>query len=368
MTTITREQLRERAREKVKSLEFAVTQTAFAENRAELEEELELARIALASLEAEPYGYVHKAAYEEVGSCGLSNDHEAYRDSSTHIAVYTAPPAPVVPDEIRNKLKAEGLADLLRDARDYAPLTSEQWETLTNNWHQTFVGLSGENDSCRAAMLQGSQPVSNRDELPLDYLQGHKDGLEWAAQLAEANHPQTGDWLYDDPTELAKAIRKGPDMPELKSVPADADDNFYSWFGRFWSENYQQNNYTTSAKQMLGTMAEFAFRAGRESATQAGNSPVIPDEKGSSLQLRNLIRQRHAEWSQATFGDVGPVGPLKHLSKEALEAAAEPEDLSEWADMQFLLWDAQRRPGSVMVDYRILRNFIRIYHLAGATQ
>lgn len=68
-------------------------------------------------------------------------------------------------------------------------------------------------------------------------------------------------------------------------------------------------------------------------------------EKGASLQLRNLIRQRHAEWSQATFGDVGPVGPLKHLSKEALEAAAEPDDLSEWADMQFLLWDAQRRAG-----------------------
>ncbi|MDU1357596.1 MAG: DUF550 domain-containing protein, partial [Citrobacter freundii] len=43
--------------------------------------------------------------------------------------------------------------------------------------------------------------------------------------------------------------------------------------------------------------------------------------------------------------DVGPVGPLKHLSKEALEAAAEPDDLSEWADMQFLLWDAQRRAG-----------------------
>ncbi|HIA1491627.1 TPA: dATP/dGTP pyrophosphohydrolase domain-containing protein, partial [Salmonella enterica] len=60
---------------------------------------------------------------------------------------------------------------------------------------------------------------------------------------------------------------------------------------------------------------------------------------------REQIRREHAEWSDATFGDVGPVGPLKHLSKEALEAAAEPEDLSEWADMQFLLWDAQRRAG-----------------------
>ncbi len=60
---------------------------------------------------------------------------------------------------------------------------------------------------------------------------------------------------------------------------------------------------------------------------------------------RNQVRREHAEWSQATFGNVGPVGPLKHLSKEALEAAAEPGDLSEWADMQFLLWDAQRRAG-----------------------
>ncbi|ECE1058129.1 DUF550 domain-containing protein [Salmonella enterica subsp. enterica] len=60
---------------------------------------------------------------------------------------------------------------------------------------------------------------------------------------------------------------------------------------------------------------------------------------------REQVRREHAEWSDKTFGDVGPVGPLKHLSKEALETAAEPDDLSEWADMQFLLWDAQRRAG-----------------------
>ncbi|EHL6629838.1 DUF550 domain-containing protein, partial [Salmonella enterica] len=60
---------------------------------------------------------------------------------------------------------------------------------------------------------------------------------------------------------------------------------------------------------------------------------------------REQIRREHAEWSDATFGNVGPVGPLKHLSKEALEAAADPSDSLEWADMQFLLWDAQRRMG-----------------------
>ncbi|HIH9949923.1 TPA: DUF551 domain-containing protein [Klebsiella pneumoniae] len=58
--------------------------------------------------------------------------------------------------------------------------------------------------------------------LPLDYLQGHKDGLEWAARLAEANHHDTGDWLYDDPIELAKAIRKGPDILPVQPV-ADSE-------------------------------------------------------------------------------------------------------------------------------------------------
>lgn len=47
----------------------------------------------------------------------------------------------------------------------------------------------------------------------------------------------------------------------------------------------------------------------------ASNHEELSEENGSSLQLRNLIRQRHAEWSDKTFGCVGPVGPLKHLSK-----------------------------------------------------
>lgn len=63
------------------------------------------------------------------------------------------------------------------------------------------------------------------------------------------------------------------------------------------------------------------------------------------VDLRKEVRADHAAWADKTFGSIGPVGPLKHLAKEALEAAAAPDDLSEWADMQFLLWDAQRRAG-----------------------
>ena len=73
-----------------------------------------------------------------------------------------------------------------------------------------------------AAFRLAAMDSSESAELPLDYLQGHKDGLEWAAQLAEANHPETGDWLYDDPIELSKAIRKGPDMPPVQPV-ADSE-------------------------------------------------------------------------------------------------------------------------------------------------
>ena len=80
-----------------------------------------------------------------------------------------------------------------------------------------IAGIIRELQERRKAAMD-SEPV----ELPLDYLQGHKDGLEWAAQLAEANHPETGDWLYDDPIELAKAIRKGPDMPPVQPV-ADSE-------------------------------------------------------------------------------------------------------------------------------------------------
>lgn len=91
-----------------------------------------------------------------------------------------------------------------------------------------------------ALAAMDSEPV----ELPLDYLQGQKDGLEWAAQLAEANHPETGDWLYDDPIELAKAIRKGPDMPPAQPA-ADSEPVAYIFkhpAGRlFWSLTDKSN-------------------------------------------------------------------------------------------------------------------------------
>lgn len=107
----------------------------------------ELARIALASLEAEPVAYLNRFTGR---SFELGQMPGADKDPDVYIPLYAAMPSPVVSAEIRNGLKAEAMAELLKDAHDYAPLTAEQWETLVNNWHQTFMGL-GEGDSCAAA-------------------------------------------------------------------------------------------------------------------------------------------------------------------------------------------------------------------------
>ncbi|EEW1997999.1 DUF550 domain-containing protein [Escherichia coli] len=103
---------------------------------------------------------------------------------------------------------------------------------------------------------------------------------------------------------------------------------------------------TTITKERLLTIQQWRETYG------PGSNVVLPAEEAEELARialasleREQIRHEHAKWSDSTFGCVGPIGPLKHLSKEALEAAAEPDDLSEWADMQFLLWDAQRRAG-----------------------
>nr|WP_197677824.1 dATP/dGTP pyrophosphohydrolase domain-containing protein [Klebsiella quasipneumoniae] len=199
--------------------------------------------------------------------------------------------------------------------------------TITREQLEEWVSQFDEDGGCDATDRQlealirqslAAMDSSESVELPLDYLQGHKDGLEWAAQLAEANHPETGDWLYDDPIELAKAIRKGPDMPPVQPV-ADSEP----------------------VAEVLSN------RPGNDTSTIDRALPVGTQlyRHAQPASEREQVRREHAEWSQATFGNVGPVGPLKHLSKEALEAAAEPGDLSEWADMQFLLWDAQRRAG-----------------------
>ncbi|EDW8800537.1 DUF551 domain-containing protein [Salmonella enterica subsp. enterica serovar Oakland] len=190
--------------------------------------ELKLARIALASLEAEkgadPVVFtdernLHHIARGRETSLIWGKQNQEVGD----IPLYRhAQPVPVVPEDI------SGIIERFQYQADHL----SEWHHIDEhsckvNRRDLVTALEFMN-SCRAAMLQGAEPVSNHDELALYYLQGQKDGLEWAAQLAEANHPLTGDWLYDDPLELAKAIRKGPDMPEFAGSSPVTQDGWIS--------------------------------------------------------------------------------------------------------------------------------------------
>lgn len=188
MTTITREQLRERAREKVKSLEFAVTQTAFSENRAELEEELELARIALASLEAEPVGTFRK------GPCGYS---PSFHEDA--MPLYAAPPAPVS-----------------------VPAAMEIDDDFDSAFeHGKAVGWN----AYRAAMLQ-AEPVSNSDELT--------DG--WVACSKRMPSPSTG-VIVAAPWQSAPG---GYAMKWATNCPGHPDADIDGWIipGASWSPTH----------------------------------------------------------------------------------------------------------------------------------
>ncbi|WP_346749687.1 DUF551 domain-containing protein [Salmonella enterica] len=222
MTTITREQQKQILIDTANHVISRDNTSPYSENLREL------ARIALASLEAEkgadPVVFtdernLHHIARGRETSLIWGKQNQEVGD----IPLYRhAQPVPVVPEDI------SGIIERFQYQADHL----SEWHHIDEhsckvNRRDLVTALEFMN-SCRAAMLQGAEPVSNHDELALYYLQGQKDGLEWAAQLAEANHPLTGDWLYDDPLELAKAIRKGPDMPGFAGSSPVTPDGWIS--------------------------------------------------------------------------------------------------------------------------------------------
>lgn len=159
---------------------------------------------------------------------------------------------------------------------------------------------------------------------------------EQLQQIIETDHVQCGEASALARIALASPeCRARPVHPRITSEELDDDtlDELIDFRRSTFEYHSQQGNKVQTIIHGVTLTAMFELKERRAAMLQGKAEP------------RNDIRREHAEWSQSTFGDVGPVGPLKHLSKEALEAATEPNDLSEWADMQFLLWDAQRRAG-----------------------
>ncbi|HCN6386198.1 TPA: DUF551 domain-containing protein [Escherichia coli] len=245
MTTLTDKELIKEIKERIGSLDVRDN----IERRAY--------EIALASLEADPVAYIFK---HPAGKLFWALTDESNKEQSDVIPVYAAPPVPVVPEEkpMPNPLSMYAV--------DAVAAIAE-----VRGWN-----------ACRAAMLHSAEPASNHEELPLDYLQGQKDGLEWAAQLAEANHPQTGDWLYDDPLELAKAIRKGPDMPEFDGPTPVTPDGWISCSERMPDEEDVLVYCSDTQEQMVGFhkgkgLFQFFYMNGVEGVCEPSHWMPLPE-------------------------------------------------------------------------------------------
>ncbi|HDR9897635.1 TPA: DUF551 domain-containing protein, partial [Escherichia coli C240-52 (9c)] len=101
------------------------------------------ARIALASLEAEPVAYIFK---HPAGKLFWALTDESNKEQPDVIPVYADSPAPVVPDEID-----------VNDVPRAVTYFKTHRDCYADGWN-----------ACRAAMLQGSQPVSQTYKFPVN--------------------------------------------------------------------------------------------------------------------------------------------------------------------------------------------------------
>ncbi|WP_237182798.1 DUF551 domain-containing protein [Salmonella enterica] len=173
---------------------------------------------ALASLTAEPVRYLNKFS----GTCvTLEQQPNAADDVAVYMPLYTAPPVPVQVDieMLASALKNAPLApsdnqgrprapvvpeDLRRSFEAVARLNNEMYRwTSCMSYNGSYVGepegLLKRNireiehimDSCRAAMLQGAEPVSQAYELP-EIIEGMEVSVDVSTCDFDAGHRYFG--------------------------------------------------------------------------------------------------------------------------------------------------------------------------------
>ncbi|EAM9431520.1 TPA_asm: hypothetical protein G0G78_13195 [Salmonella enterica] len=125
MTTITREQQKQILIDTANHVISRDNTSPYSENLGEL------ARIALASLEAEPVAYIFR---HPAGELFWSLTDESNKGQNDVMPVYAAPPVPVVPEEITDE--------------------STEQRLMGRRWAHSFC--AGWN-ACRAAMLSGGK-------------------------------------------------------------------------------------------------------------------------------------------------------------------------------------------------------------------
>ncbi|HAX7020913.1 TPA: DUF551 domain-containing protein [Escherichia coli] len=141
-------------------------------------EQMELARIALASLEAKPIGAFHIAEQQVDGTSDYIKDGEWPIDNGI-IEVYAAPPVPVVPAALPENDDEDGHdIDYLEPSEVYALGRTAGW------------------NACRAAMLQGKseQPQNAQQNIPENIPGGNSPVTPDSWISCSERMPDDGQW------------------------------------------------------------------------------------------------------------------------------------------------------------------------------
>ncbi|ENL8184448.1 DUF551 domain-containing protein [Salmonella enterica] len=126
-------------------------------------------KCALVSLDAEPVRYLNKFS----GTCvTLEQQSNAADDVAVYMPLYAAPPVPVVPDECPAELLA--FCEQVIDSRITANAKADEL------WN-----------ACRAAMLQGAEPVSQTYELS-ELIEGMEVSIDVSTCDADAGNRYFG--------------------------------------------------------------------------------------------------------------------------------------------------------------------------------
>lgn len=190
--TFTKEQLIEKLKHRISvASEFPESEKA--------QMDLDLARIALASLEAEPVAYIFK---HPAGKLFWALTDESNKDQSDVIPIYAAPPVPVVPEEkpMPNPLKMYAV--------DAVAAIAE-----VRGWN-----------ACRAAMLQGKseQPQNAQQNIP--------------ENIPGGNSPVTPDGWVMVPKELTPEMMRAVQIrSELGGYATSNLSGAYNMFSEFWN-------------------------------------------------------------------------------------------------------------------------------------
>ena len=184
----------------------------------------ELARIALASLGAEPVAYIFK---HPAGKLFWALKDESNKDQSDVIPVYAAAPASVVPDNASEPL-AYAYKELKPEIMRNHLAVFERYGIAPNDSSTTIQALRIALDGIErsAAMLHGAEPVSNRDELT--------DG--WVACSKRMPSPSTG-VIVAAPWQSAPG---GYAMKWATNCPGHPDADIDGWIipGASWSPTH----------------------------------------------------------------------------------------------------------------------------------